>query len=54
MAKPNSTSCISGTPSIIAKVIRSRRIWIASLVMIAISRRNENNLFMPCCPSICP
>jgi hypothetical protein len=32
MAKPNSTSCISGTPSIMAKVMRSRRIWMNSLI----------------------
>ena len=50
MAKPNSTSCISGTPSIMAKVMRSRRIWMNSLVSSAASRPNENTVFMPCCP----
>ena len=43
MAKPNSTSCISGTPSIMAKVMRSRRIWMNSLISSAPSRAKENS-----------
>jgi hypothetical protein len=37
MAKPNSTSCMIGTPTIIAKVSRSRRIWRNSLSSTATS-----------------
>ena len=35
IAKPNSSSCMIGMPTIIAKVSRSRRIWTNSLTIIA-------------------
>ena len=38
IAKPKSMSCISGMPSIIAKVRRSRRIWMNSLTTMPHSR----------------
>src|SRR6185503_20204072 len=42
MAKPNSRSCITGTPIISANVIRSRRIWMNSFIRIANSRRSDS------------
>ena len=50
IAKPNSMSWISGTPSIIAKVMRSRRIWMNSLARSARRRRSDKGEVMPCCP----
>src|SRR5262245_53675721 len=41
MAKPNNRSCITGTPIISAKVIRSRRIWMNSFIRIANNRRRD-------------
>ena len=35
MAKPNSINCTMGRPIIMAKVTRSRRIWMNSLTSIA-------------------
>ena len=42
MAKPNSTSWISGTPIIMPKVRRSRRIWMNSFTTMAQRRDIEN------------
>ena len=42
IAKPKSTSCMSGMPSIMPKVRRSRRIWMNSFTTIAQKRASEN------------
>src|SRR5688572_1017266 len=41
MAKPNSSICMSGTPTIIPKVTRSRDNWRISLTATARRRRND-------------
>src|SRR5262245_21339983 len=41
IAKPKSSSCTRGMPTIIAKVTRSRRIWMNSFSTIAQNRHRE-------------
>ncbi len=41
IAKPNSTSCITGMPTIIPNVSRSRFIWMNSLPTMANQRETE-------------
>ena len=47
IAKPKSTSCITGNPIIIAKVSRSRRTWTNSFTTTAAKRLQANTAISP-------